>query len=333
MEIVVTDWESKIQAYNLPEKLKAKCEAQNEIEIIYLSEIGSYEYDQIIAYYGNTPNEQVLRNFKNLKWIQFGSSGIDKISNEYIEENKLTVSNIGRINSKALVTFILGELFLSCKTGVIDSKNDQTILSNRRIYDRELEKFLEYDELHLLILGYGNTTRNLISLLSNVVKEISIITSEAKKNDKNIKFYTHDNYFEGLRNNPPSHVINLLSLKNETKCFVDSDFINKINNSFYYINCGRAETQEKSDLIHALNSQKIWGASLDVFGLPGGEIDKEFRGISNIRLTPHISGWTKHFWKEMESIILFNSKKYFTKNNLSEMKNLLFKEGKQVRKF
>ena len=67
--------------------------------------------DLINIYIGNLPFEKKLYKYENLKWIHFGSVGIDKISEDFIIKKKLTVTNSQGMNTKSVITYCLGELF------------------------------------------------------------------------------------------------------------------------------------------------------------------------------------------------------------------------------
>ena len=81
--------------------------------IFYREDI--YNSDDVVAYFGNLPSEEMLATFKNLQWVHFGSVGIDKLSKNFIKNHSLTITNSAHTNSSAVTTYCLGELFKSCK--------------------------------------------------------------------------------------------------------------------------------------------------------------------------------------------------------------------------
>ena len=83
------------------------------------------------------------------------------------------------------------------------------------------------------------------------------------------------------------------------------------------------------DLKNALKNEKIIGASIDVHGLPAGKIGKDLQKEENVYLTPHIAGWTNSFWEKNCEVLNFNIKK-FKGGKFSEMKNLIYENGKEA---
>ena len=71
------------------------------------------------------------------------------------------------------------------------------------------------------------------------------------------------------------------------------------------------------------------GASIDVWGLPNGKIPSDFYNLQNIKITPHISGWTKNFWINQEKLLSHNINQ-FRNNREEKMKNLKYLNGIKI---
>ena len=63
-----------------------------------------------------------------------------------------------------------------------------------------------------------------------------------------------------------------------------------------------------------------------MYGLPGGKIDESLMKYNKIKLSPHISGWTKNFWENQKEIIMHNLD-IFSLDNHKKMKNLIYNKG------
>ena len=91
------------------------------------------------------------------------------------------------------------------------------------------------------------------------------------------------------------------NLKN--KNFFNKYHFNKMKKTSYFINSSRGENVNQKDLLIALKSKKIAGATVDVLyndSLWLGRIPENYRDIvdyskknSNLLITPHIGGYTK----------------------------------------
>ena len=121
---ILSDWNNGLAAYTIPSENLQNLKSQNDIEIRFISEADHDYIQDCDAYFGNIPTLKVLDKMHNLKWVHFGSAGIDKLSKKYIKERKLTITNIGDTNAYALATFCFGEIFSSCKINHVSLKRN-----------------------------------------------------------------------------------------------------------------------------------------------------------------------------------------------------------------
>ena len=81
-------------------------------------------------------------------------------------------------------------------------------------------------------------------------------------------------------------------LTEDTRGFVNSDFLSQMKHNAYLINASRGEVINESDLVVALESEKLSGAALDV-----REVEPPIAGkleeMTNVLLTPHIGAFTR----------------------------------------
>ena len=166
------------------------------------------------------------------------------------------------------------------------------------------KNFVEPQDCKIGILGYGKTSKILTEYIKNIFRDIRVLTSQNINESKNIAFYKRGNHKEFL--NGLTHLINLLPFTEDNANFVNLDFLYQLTNPLYYINVGRAETQNSSDIYEAAARGLIWGASIDVHGLAGGKISNQFYDLPNFFLTPHISGWTNNFWSKNSVLLKYN---------------------------
>jgi len=82
-------------------------------------------------------------------------------------------------------------------------------------------------------------------------------------------------------------LINLLPLTSETRGILNADLFNTMPRGGYLIQVGRGEHLVEADLLAALDSGQLSGASLDVFVGEPLKPDHPFWSHPNIMLTPH----------------------------------------------
>tara|TARA_E500000081_G_C6127844_1_gene351862 strand:+ start:245 stop:1243 length:999 start_codon:yes stop_codon:yes gene_type:complete len=324
---ILSDWNNGLAAYTIPSENLQNLKSQNDIEIRFISEADHDYIQDCDAYFGNIPTLKVLDKMHNLKWVHFGSAGIDKLSKKYIKERKLTITNIGDTNAYALATFCFGEIFSSCKINHVSLKRRLSIDLSREEYNQKFDDFLDFNMINLCILGYGKTSEIICNNLSNIVNSISVLTNRELKDNQKIRFFSRNELLNCLSN--ATHIINLLSLNEQNHGFVNKIFFDKLKSKPYLINVGRSETTSVKDIKNAFKDGKISGATIDVHGLPGGKIAPDLLEEEFFSLTPHIAGWTNTFWKRNYEILNHNIK-IFLNENILEMHNLIYENGNEV---
>ncbi len=84
----------------------------------------------------------------------------------------------------------------------------------------------------------------------------------------------------------------LLPLTDATRGIVNRDTIGRLPDGAYLINCARGAHVVETDLLEALDSGKLAGATLDVFDTEPLPRDHPFWSHPRVTVTPHIAAWT-----------------------------------------
>ena len=85
------------------------------------------------------------------------------------------------MNTKSVITYCLGELFSSCKNGFIDKEIQNSNKINRNHFDPFFKKMIDYDDIKLTILGYGDIGKSICEISSGLFREINVVTKNKKR--------------------------------------------------------------------------------------------------------------------------------------------------------
>jgi phosphoglycerate dehydrogenase-like enzyme len=108
------------------------------------------------------------------------------------------------------------------------------------------------------------------------------------------------------------HLAITLSLTPETRGLIHERRLGLMKPSAYLINVARAEIVDETALYHALADGRLAGAALDVwYRYPTGTGNtapstEPFHSLSNVIMTPHISGWTEGMLDARVNVIAEN---------------------------
>jgi phosphoglycerate dehydrogenase-like enzyme len=103
-----------------------------------------------------------------------------------------------------------------------------------------------------------------------------------------------------------------LSLSPQTRGLLDAAKLAVMKPGAFLINVARAEIVDESALYEALRTGKLGGAALDVWYRypqapgPAAPSTREFHALSNVIMTPHVSGWTEGMIEARTRLIVDN---------------------------
>lgn len=244
-----------------------------------------------------------LENAKNLKFIARVGAGMENIDQEKANELGIKLVNSPEGNRDAVAEHSLGMLLVLLNRLFISSREIK-----QGIWLREENRGEEISGKTVGLIGYGNMGKAFAQRLSGF--DCRVIFHDIRPNLSD-EFATQVS-LETLQKT--TDILSLhIPLTKETTYIVDNEFINRIENDFYFINTSRGKNVKTSALISGLKSGKIKGACLDVLeyekssfeNLETKNADLEFLLQSEkVLITPHIAGWTKQSKIKLAQIIV-----------------------------
>lgn len=241
-------------------------------------------------YWGNRIETCMIREMPKLKWIHFGSVGINRIND--IDNNNLIVTS-----SKGLVTSAMTSNLISL-IGVF-SRNLDVFFKNNRPHSRdEFEKYFKtlknYDELNILIIGLGNIGQVLANKLYLLGSKVSAVT----RVKKNFDFINEELEFNNLTGRLKEYdfIISLLPENKETIGLFNYDFFSNLSKNSIFINVGRGKTVIEKDLMQALDNGFFKFAILDVLNNEPVSKKSEIYKHPKTFITPHIFAFSPSYW-------------------------------------
>ena len=234
-----------------------------------------------------------LDNCEKLKFIARIGSGTENIDVEHAKSKNIHVISTPEGNSNAVGEHALGMLL--SLTNNITSSNEEI---KNRIWERESNRGFELKGKTIGLIGYGHTGKSFARKLIGL--GVKIIYHDLKNIEKD------DDAVQVTLGEIKEHsdVISLhVSMTEESKGLINTDFINSCKKPFWLINTSRGNCIITKDLVEGLKSGKILGAGLDVLEYEKKSFEKlsisnnenldYLVSSKNVIITPHIAGWTK----------------------------------------
>ena len=250
-------------------------------------------------------NKSIISQLESLKFIARPGAGLENIDIEYCKEVNISVFRSPEGNRDALAEHTMGMIL-----SLINNINNSNIEVRDGIWLREANRGIELKGKVFAIIGYGYMGEALAKRLKGF--DVTVVAYDKYKTNFS------SNYVEEVSMDYIYKNADFVSLHTplnpETKDLVNTSFINLFNKPFLLINTARGHSVIISDLIEALENQKIIGACLDVLEFESTSFEKfsyadnpNFKSLvkfKNVLLTPHIAGWTVESKEKMAQVIL-----------------------------
>ena len=278
-------------------------DAVNEDEQSCLSLI--HDSEGIVLRSRYRADAKFLRHAPKLKFIARSGAGLENIDTSYCEEQGIEVFNSPEGNRNAVGEHALGML-LALFNNL--PRADREVRAGK--WNREKNRGTELKGKTVGIIGYGNNGTAFANKLQGL--DVKVIAYDKYKSDFGNGFVQEVdlNY---IKEN--ADVVSLHIPENEeTRYFVDGNFLNTFKKPIYLINLSRGKIVDTSALLEAIQSKKVTGACLDVLeyektnfeSIIGTDMDAALSDLlrsDKVILSPHIGGWTSESYFQLSDVL------------------------------
>lgn len=248
-------------------------------------------------------DSNLLQHANKLKVIGRAGSGMDNLEIDWIESKGIAAINAPEGNRDAVAEHTMG-LLLALLNNIYRANKE---VSNK-IWDRESNRGVELGNKTVGIIGYGNVGKALVKRLKAFECKVLIY-------DKYIKEYEFG-YEQKASLKEVFEKCDIISLHvpltDETRGWVNDDFLNSFKQNIYLINTARGEVVVNSAIVKHLKSGKLLGVALDV--LENEKLDSLMdKGLQDFNyliktdkviLTPHVGGWSVESYYKINKVLV-----------------------------
>lgn len=258
---------------------------------------------EIICGWNKDIEQEVLSDETSaLRWIHNWGAGVDRFPFQQLQQRQILLTNSKGVHANPISETLLG-LMLALTREIHQYVRNQT--------DHKWDRGNLSLEMHgktVLLLGIGEIGEETAKLC----KAFGMHVIGVRRSAKASAFVDEFSDFRLLDDALPSadYVVNTLPLTVDTRHFVNKATFARMKPSAFYLNIGRGETTDESDLIAALREKRIAGAGLDVFEREPLDTDSPLWDMENVIVTPHSSGSTEYYDERVMHILLPNLEMY-----------------------
>jgi len=260
-------------------------------------------YDGVIIRSRSPLDKNFLEKASNLKFIARVGAGMENIDIPVAEKLGIQLINSPEGNRDSVAEHVVGMLLILMNRLFIASNEVK-----KGIWLREENRGDELLGKTVGLIGYGNMGKATAKRLSGFGCKVIFHDILPDLSDE---FATQVS-LEELKEK--AEVLSLhIPMTEETHYLIDSAFINKMKNDFYFVNTARGKNVETKYLVEALKSGKVKGACLDVLeyeksSFENLETDNDdlayLLDSEKVIVTPHIAGWTHQSKEKLAQVIV-----------------------------
>ncbi|MEN6357821.1 MAG: D-2-hydroxyacid dehydrogenase [Armatimonadota bacterium] len=251
---------------------------------------------------------EVFAEAKKLKWIQFGSAGIDHTVFPELVKSDIVLTTLSGIHTTVVAEHVLGMMLALARRFDVAAR-----LQAAHNYDRiELAgTSTELADKTIGIIGLGKIGLNIARLAKAFGMHVVGTKRTVRGDLPNVdELYPASNLDKIL---PISdYLVIAVPLTSDTSALIGPDQINKMKQGAYLINVARGAMVDHEALGKALKNGKLGGAALDVFPaepLPSGS---PIWDLPNTIITPHTGASSARYGERAIKILRHNLDAFLT---------------------
>lgn len=245
---------------------------------------------------------------KNLRYIGILATGLNVVDLEAAAARNIIVANVPSYGPEAVSQYAIA-LLLEVVSQV--GLHSQAVLNGAWQTSEDfaftLAPLIELYQKNCGIIGLGAIGRQTARVVQALGMKVyaNDLSPDPTLENENLKFVDLDTLYEY------SDVIFLhCPLTEENECFIDRESISQMRDGVIIINNARGGLIQEHDLAEALNSGKVYAASVDTVSSEPISPDNPLLKAKNIFITPHISWAAKETRERLMSLVAENLKSY-----------------------
>lgn len=245
--------------------------------------------------------QEMVRQAKNLKWIQVPFAGVDKILFPEIKEQGILLTNARGMHGKTIAEHVFALLLAF-------TRRLPMILHNQYYRTWTRLKVIEVNGKTMGIVGLGGIGQE----IARRAKAFDLTVLGIKRNPSPVPYVDEVLPPEELPSllKRSDFVVLSLPLTKETYHLIGAKELAYMKKTAFLFNISRGAIIDEPALIEALQAARIAGAGLDVFEQEPLPKDSPLYNLPNVLLTPHVAGTLENYKTQVLAIFLENLQRY-----------------------
>lgn len=257
----------------------------------------------------------IIERAPNLRWIQFSSAGIDRLTESPLARSDVTLTTASGIHAATISEYVIGAMIALAKgfPAAMRAKAEAR-------WSPFWPDVLEGKTLGIVGAGHigsraGRVARAMGMRAIGSRRSVKERTTgpEAGEPDLDELVPPGDLRYVLAESD---FVVVAAPLTPETRGMIGAEEIAAMKRTAFIINIARGAIIDEPALIAAMKDERIAGAALDVFSQEPLPPDSELWGLDNVIMTPHISGGMPDYMDRVVALFADNLRRYLAGERL-----------------
>ncbi|SFF77890.1 Phosphoglycerate dehydrogenase [Halopelagius inordinatus] len=262
---------------------------------------------------GTSLPDDVLDAAEELRLFACGSAGYGHLPLDELDERGVTVTNASGVHGPNIAEHVLGWLLVFAR------RLDEGIRRQRRREWRHFQGFGELGDATVAVVGLGAIGQAVVERLDAFGVDTVGVRYTPEKGGPTDEVFGFDEIESALTD--ADYVVLACPLTDATRGLIDADALNALPDHAVVVNVARGPVVDTDDLVAKLRRNKIRGAGLDVTDPEPLPTDHPLWEFENVLLTPHVSGYTPHYWTRLADILASNVERIEESGSYEELEN------------
>ena len=258
--------------------------------------------------------QAAIRDPMRLRWIHTGAAGVASLLHPELSAHNITLTNSAGVHAEPMAETVIA-MILHFARGLDYAVRAQTAHEWRTApFDRLDSGVREVTGATLGIVGLGGIGRA-VARRARALGMHVIATRRSSEAVEDVVVLRGENALQQLLSGS-DYVVLALPSTAQTQGLIGASELALMREGAVLINVARGNVIDEGALIAALESRRLRGAALDVFGKEPLPADNPLWTLDNVLITPHVSATSPRYWEREAELMLDNLHRYLAGREL-----------------
>ncbi|MFC6827002.1 D-2-hydroxyacid dehydrogenase [Halopelagius fulvigenes] len=262
---------------------------------------------------GSSLPDEVLDAADELRLFACAAAGYDHLPLDELEARGVTVTNASGVHGPNIAEHVVGWLLMFAR------RLDEGIRRQRRREWRSFQAFGELQGSTVAVVGLGAIGQAVAERLDAFGVTTVGVRHTPEKGGPTDEVVGFDEIESAATD--ADYLVLACPLTETTRGLVDRDALNALPSHAVLVNVARGGVVDTDALVAALRRNDLRGAGLDVTDPEPLPTDHPLWEFENVLITPHVAGYTPHYWTRLADILAENVERIEADGSYEGLKN------------